>query len=51
MNPGKLIDAVRVYDPVENLRYLTQSTAGRTHAHDAALAPPNARNAFRLCRR
>jgi FAD/FMN-containing dehydrogenase len=22
MNPGKLIDAVRVYDPVENLRYM-----------------------------
>jgi hypothetical protein len=21
MNPGKLVDAVRVYDPVENLRH------------------------------
>jgi FAD/FMN-containing dehydrogenase/Fe-S oxidoreductase len=27
MNPGKLIDAVRVYDPVENLRYNPASPA------------------------
>jgi len=28
MNPGKLSDAVRVYDPVENLRYLPPSPPG-----------------------
>ncbi|UWZ84727.1 FAD-binding and (Fe-S)-binding domain-containing protein [Occallatibacter riparius] len=27
MNPGKLVDAVRVYDPVENLRYTPTSPA------------------------
>ena len=26
MNPGKLVDAVRVYDPLENLRYEIQTT-------------------------
>ncbi len=31
MNPGKLIDAVRVYDPVENLRYGLQEPHGPTH--------------------
>ena len=30
MNPGKLVDAVRVYDPVENLRHVPIST---TSAH------------------
>ena len=30
MNPGKLIDAVRVYDPVENLRH---GPLGAGHAH------------------
>jgi FAD/FMN-containing dehydrogenase len=29
MNPGKLIDAVRVYDPVENLRYPNQTPLSR----------------------
>jgi FAD/FMN-containing dehydrogenase/Fe-S oxidoreductase len=33
MNPGKLIDAVRVYDPVENLRYRPHaSSEAQTHA-------------------
>ncbi len=31
MNPGKLIDAVRVYDPVENLRY-GPKPEGKEHA-------------------
>jgi FAD/FMN-containing dehydrogenase/Fe-S oxidoreductase len=31
MNPGKLIDAVRVYDPIENLRQVP-STNGHSHA-------------------
>ncbi|HET7104442.1 MAG TPA: FAD-binding and (Fe-S)-binding domain-containing protein [Terracidiphilus sp.] len=32
MNPGKLVDAVRVYDPVENLRHLAAPPAGaQTH--------------------
>jgi FAD/FMN-containing dehydrogenase/Fe-S oxidoreductase len=29
MNPGKLVDAVRVYDPVENLRHLPATLGGR----------------------
>ena len=28
MNPGKLIDAVRVYDPIENLRHGITAHAG-----------------------
>ena len=32
MNPGKLIDAVRVYDPVENLRHTPAPTRGRRSA-------------------
>jgi FAD/FMN-containing dehydrogenase/Fe-S oxidoreductase len=32
MNPGKLADAVRVYDPTENLRY-TPPAAGQDTAH------------------
>ena len=31
MNPGKLIDAVRVYDPVENLRHTDQTKQPETH--------------------
>jgi FAD/FMN-containing dehydrogenase/Fe-S oxidoreductase len=35
MNPGKLIDAVRVYDPVENLRYgLSAARESDGHAHE-----------------
>jgi FAD/FMN-containing dehydrogenase/Fe-S oxidoreductase len=30
MNPGKLIDAVRVYDPAENLRYELETHGGET---------------------
>ncbi len=33
MNPGKLVDAVRVYDPVENLRHGPAGRAGEEHAH------------------
>jgi FAD/FMN-containing dehydrogenase/Fe-S oxidoreductase len=33
MNPGKLIDAARVYDPVENLRYGPRVTDIDSHAH------------------
>jgi FAD/FMN-containing dehydrogenase/Fe-S oxidoreductase len=34
MNPGKLTDAVRVYDPVENLRYgLPPGREGHSHPH------------------
>ncbi len=29
MNPGKLVDAVRVYDPVENLRHVTGNGIGQ----------------------
>ena len=41
MNPGKLSDAVRVYDPVENLRILPPELApapthGQAHNHDHA---------------
>ncbi len=32
MNPGKLIDAVRVYDPVENLRHIPSSANPSTGA-------------------
>ena len=32
MNPGKLVDAVRVYDPVENLRHGPAATPAETHA-------------------
>jgi len=33
MNPGKLVDAVRVYDPVENLRHGLAATPGAAHRH------------------
>jgi FAD/FMN-containing dehydrogenase/Fe-S oxidoreductase len=38
MNPGKLVDAVRVYDPVENLRYglpAPGEAPGHAHLHTA----------------
>ena len=38
MNPGKLMDAVRVYDPVENLRYglpIVGQTPAQQHNHTA----------------
>ena len=35
MNPGKLVDAVRVYDPVENLRHGPPVTPGHEHSHTA----------------
>lgn len=38
MNPGKLVDAVRVYDPVENLRHglpAAGEAAGQAHMHTA----------------
>ena len=52
MNPGKLIDAVRVYDPVENLRHATEMSP---HPLQDGL-PRSARigdrgNALRLCQR
>ena len=39
MNPGKLIDAVRVYDPVENLRHLPPQVQP-TQRREAHLAAP-----------
>lgn len=33
MNPGKLVDPVRVYDPVENLRHGPVAEAGETHKY------------------
>ena len=33
MNPGKLVDAVRVYDPLENLHHGPRTTADQTHSH------------------
>jgi FAD/FMN-containing dehydrogenase/Fe-S oxidoreductase len=33
MNPGKLVDAVRVYDPVENLRHGLAATPDAAHRH------------------
>jgi Fe-S oxidoreductase len=41
MNPGKLIDAVRVYDPVENLRHHPPAAAAlqRREAHSNAPKP------------
>jgi len=35
MNPGKLVDAVRVYDPVENLLHGLPAAAGPAHTHAA----------------
>jgi FAD/FMN-containing dehydrogenase/Fe-S oxidoreductase len=34
MNPGKLMDAVRVYDPVENLRYEMEAGAGEAKTRE-----------------
>ena len=34
MNPGKLVDAVRVYDPVENLRHVMADSVS-AHSHTA----------------
>ena len=34
MNPGKLVDAVRVYDPLENLRHLRGANCLRPSSHD-----------------
>jgi FAD/FMN-containing dehydrogenase/Fe-S oxidoreductase len=33
MNPGKLVDAVRVYDPVENLRHGPAASPAEAHSH------------------
>ena len=33
MNPGKLVDAVRVYDPLENLRHGPPIESGHEHTH------------------
>ena len=33
MNPGKLVDAVRVYDPVENLRHGPPEPGSEAHSH------------------
>jgi FAD/FMN-containing dehydrogenase/Fe-S oxidoreductase len=43
MNPGKLVDAVRVYDPIENLRHSTAATlAGpKQHPENAELGIPD----------
>ena len=38
MNPGKLSDAVRVYDPIENLRHLPPEIAERPLAHETRFA-------------
>ena len=32
MNPGKLVDAVRVYDPIENLRHAGENGSAGAHA-------------------
>jgi FAD/FMN-containing dehydrogenase/Fe-S oxidoreductase len=37
MNPGKLADAVRVYDPVENLRHLPPAAETSARQHKAGL--------------
>ena len=34
MNPGKLVDAVRVYDPVENLRHGPAKNGAAEHVHE-----------------
>ncbi|HWE87142.1 MAG TPA: FAD-binding and (Fe-S)-binding domain-containing protein [Terracidiphilus sp.] len=39
MNPGKLIDAVRVYDPVENLRHTPATYATETEAPSSTSGP------------
>jgi Fe-S oxidoreductase len=45
MNPGKLIDAVRVYDPLENLRHIVPAIpVPDAHAHDAELGIPRQRH-------
>ena len=36
MNPGKLVDAVRVYDPVENLRHHLSMPGSASVAHESA---------------
>ena len=38
MNPGKLVDAVRVYDPVENLRHGSQALHAAAFEHHFAFA-------------
>jgi len=35
MNPGKLVDAVRVYDPVENLLHGLPAAPSKAHSHTA----------------
>ena len=54
MNPGKLVDAVRVYDPVENLRHLRWGqlpSAGPRQEEGAGLGHVPEGDAFCLCRR
>jgi FAD/FMN-containing dehydrogenase/Fe-S oxidoreductase len=43
MNPGKLVDAVRVYDPLENLRFVP---IGATTAHGHAQPQPETHFVF-----
>jgi FAD/FMN-containing dehydrogenase/Fe-S oxidoreductase len=43
MNPGKLIDAVRVYDPLENLRHVASANP---HHEGEAAPPPETHFAF-----
>ncbi len=46
MNPGKLIDAVRVYDPLENLRHIVPAIpVPDAHEHDADLGIPREQHA------
>ncbi len=49
MNPGKLIDAVRVYDPLENLRHVVPAIPPSDgHEQDADLGIPREQHATHL---
>ncbi len=42
MNPGKLSDAVRVYDPIENLRHPVAEVVSSNHSGESSNATPGA---------
>lgn len=46
MNPGKLVDAVRVYDPIENIRVGIQSRSS-IHPAESPDRPHHGRDAFK----
>ena len=53
MNPGKLIDAVRVYDPIENLRHgiTVQRPMPAAGPREARMSASSFETALRVCAR